>query len=281
MAKDITAKLKEIGFSEYEAKAYLTLLRQSPMSGYAIARDSGVPRSKVYEVLDNLVNRGDVLVSYGEPVQYTPKLPEELIESRRCKMQNQLDEAMDELEEFQSRETPTELIWDIRGREEIISRMIEVIGRCQNQILLQIWDEDFPDIRDALVKAIERGVTVTIVSYGKIDLPGASIYAHEPGGDKITSEYGGRWAITSIDGREIVAGIISMGNESRAAWSSHLGIVMPITEQIKHDLYIVEMLVKHRAILEADFGPALRDLRSKFGPPTSVYSPRQVENDIN
>ncbi len=65
-----------------------------------------------------------------------------------------------------------------------------------------------------------------------------------------------------------------MDKYSRAAWSSHLGITMPITEQIKHDLYLAVLLDKHRDILEGSFGPALRDLRKMFGPPPQTYRPK-------
>lgn len=42
---------------------------------------------------------------------------------------------------------------------------------------------------------------------------------------------------------------------------------MPIPEQIKHDIYIAVILGRHRDILEASFGPALRDLRKQLRPP--------------
>lgn len=273
MQEEVLKLLTNLGFTTYEAKTYVALLQQSPLTGYAVARVSGVPRSKIYEVLGKLVERGDVLVSYGEPVQYTPKPPEELIESRRHLIEQQLAAAEKGLEDFLGNKTPTDLIWDIRGRDEILSRLREVIGRAKNQILLQIWEEDAREIREALFLAAQQGVTITVVAYGHPDFPFARVYSHEPGSEEITHEYGGRWIVLSIDGREIVAGIISLEKESRAAWSSHAGIAMPITEQIKHDLYIAEMLQKHRDILEASFGPALRDLRKQFGPPTTVYRP--------
>ncbi len=273
MADDLSQLLANLGFSEYEAKTYLALLQQSPLTGYAVARVSGVPRSKIYEVLGNLVERGDVLVSHGEPVQYSPKPVRELIESRRLKADQQLTAAEKALEQFSFQKTSTELIWDIRGWDEILFRLREVIGRAERQILLQVWAEDAVHIRDALRQAAERGVEITVVAYGQPDLPFAEIYLHEPGAEEITAEYGGRWIILSIDGREIVTGIVSMGKQSRAAWSSHIGITMPITEQIKHDLYIAEMLNRHRDVLEASYGPALRDLRARFGPPTTAYRP--------
>jgi sugar-specific transcriptional regulator TrmB len=275
MREDLSKLLNHLGFTEYEAKAYLALLQQSPLTGYAIARVSGVPRSKIYEVLGSLVDRGDVLVSYGEPIQYAPRPPKELIETRRQTVEKQLAEAEKGLKEFTDQKTPTDLIWDIRGRAEIFYRVREVIGRAKGQLLAEIWEEDVVEIRDVLEAAAQRGVAISIVAYGHPDLPFARVYSHEPGAAEIAEEFGGRWVIVSIDGREIVAGIVSMGKDSRAAWSAHLGIAMPITEQIKHDIYIAILLNRHRDILEASFGPALRDLREQFGPPATVYRPEQ------
>ena len=139
-----------------------------------------------------------------------------------------------------------------------------MIGRAASQILLQIWEEDVPEIDHALELASQSGVIITIVAYCHPILPFARVYPHEPGEDEITPEYGGRWIVLSIDGQEIVTGIVSLGKESRAAWSSHLGIVMPITEQIKHVLYIAEMLNAHRQILVASFGSVLWNPCKKF-----------------
>ena len=64
--------------------------------------------------------------------------------------------------------------------------------------------------------------------------------------------------VLSADGGEVVTGSVYPEESSRAAWSSHPGMVVPITEQIKHDLYIAEMLAVHRAPLEESFGPSLQ-----------------------
>jgi HTH-type transcriptional regulator, sugar sensing transcriptional regulator len=160
------------------------------------------------------------------------------------------------------------------GREEIFGRALEVLGRARSLVLVQVWAKDAPMLRTGLEEASRRGVRVAVVAYGDPGMDFAKVYLHEPGPDEIEREYGGRWLILSVDGREIVAGIVSMGKESRAAWSSHPGIAMPITEQIKHDIYVAEMLERHREVLEASFGPSLRDLRARLGPPPSAYKER-------
>ncbi|QIN78567.1 TrmB family transcriptional regulator [Rubrobacter marinus] len=256
--------LGDLGFTPYESKVYLALLRESPLSGYGIARASGVPRSKVYEVLRGMVGRGEVLVSHGDPVRYAPLPARELILARRRKAEESLRVAEEGLERYAAETNPSELIWDITGRAEILARAREVIGRAEGSLLLQVWREDAPELRDDLAEAAGRGVEVTVVAYGEPDYPFARIYLHDLA-EEITKQFGGRWIILSADAREIVAGIVSLGGESRAAWSSHPGMVVPITEQIRHDLYIAEMLLSHRETLEASFGPSLVRLREKFG----------------
>ena len=58
---DLLADLTKIGFTEYEAKVYLALLREYPATGYQLSKESGVPRSMVYEALKRLHGRGAAL----------------------------------------------------------------------------------------------------------------------------------------------------------------------------------------------------------------------------
>lgn len=81
MKENILETLKNLNFTEYEAKAYLALLEESPLTGYAVAKNSGVPRSRIYEILDSLAMRGDILVSPGNTPQYTPVPARELIKT--------------------------------------------------------------------------------------------------------------------------------------------------------------------------------------------------------
>jgi sugar-specific transcriptional regulator TrmB len=50
-------ELKRFGLTHYESKCYLSLLGQSSLSAVEVARSAGVPRAKVYEILESLVNK--------------------------------------------------------------------------------------------------------------------------------------------------------------------------------------------------------------------------------
>lgn len=266
MENKVLDTLKNLNFTEYEAKAYLALLEESPLTGYAVAKRSGVPRSKIYEVLDSLALRGDILVSHSNTPQYVPLSAKELIKNRRVKAEQHFKLAEKSLEQFNHSARNRENIWNITGYNEIIEKVKECISSAERRILIEIWKEEYGILELELKKAAEKGVNVVIIAYGKIESDSATVYLHDLS-DEITDEYGGRWIVVSSDDSEVVAGIVSLDRDSRAAWTMHQGLVMPITEVMIHDLYIMEILEKHRELLEESFGKNLIDLRHKF----SIY----------
>ena len=73
MPNSAVAGLVAIGFSEYEAKAYVSLLQKSPVSGYELSKLSGVPRSMIYEVAGKLTARGAAMtLRAGGSTKYAP-----------------------------------------------------------------------------------------------------------------------------------------------------------------------------------------------------------------
>lgn len=263
MSFDMLAVLQDLNFTEYEAKVYLTLLREFPLTGYAVARNSGVPRSKVYEVLAGLVDRGDVLISHETPALYSPLPTEELLTRRRRKAEESFTTAEQALERYSNAGRNRDNIWNITGREAILGRVREVLRSAKSRIMAELWPEEVEVLSEDLRAAAKRGVTIIIVAYGKVECDFASVYPHDASHD-ITTEYGGRWVVVSVDDREVVAGTVSLGDDSRAAWTTHPGLAIPITEIIVHDLYIWEILDRHRDVVEASFGPNLIELRKRF-----------------
>lgn len=264
MSQELVRSLQALDLTEYEAKVYIALLGEQASSGYAVARMSGVPRSRVYEVLGNLVERGIVLTSNGDPVQYAALPPQELLARRRTEVDAALAIAEHGLEAAMIASTDRNLIWDLTGRDAILERVRDVVNRANDRVLMQLWAEDAPAVEPQLRAAAKRGVDVLIVAYDDPGFDFGRVYLHEPGAEEIGAEHGGRWIILSADAREIVAGIVSLGERSRAAWTSHPGLAMPITEEIKHDIYLAELLETHREALEAVFGPSLSALRKRF-----------------
>ena len=73
--EDLLAKLSKLGFTNYEARAYLGLLRNNPATGYEISHQADVPRSVIYSILRKLEAMGVVISIHEKPRRYIPLSP--------------------------------------------------------------------------------------------------------------------------------------------------------------------------------------------------------------
>ena len=87
---DLAPSLQELGLSNYEARAYLTLLSKGPLSASEIAYFANLPRTKVYSTLTKLSKKRLVLITQDKPRVCTAIRPdsafEELIMAEESKI---------------------------------------------------------------------------------------------------------------------------------------------------------------------------------------------------
>ncbi|RLG55980.1 MAG: TrmB family transcriptional regulator, partial [Candidatus Hydrothermarchaeota archaeon] len=70
MNTSIEEKLKLFGLNKYEALAYITIVKYAVSSAREISKFSGVPYSRIYDVLDSLEKKGWIFVESGKPLRY-------------------------------------------------------------------------------------------------------------------------------------------------------------------------------------------------------------------
>ena len=72
----VIEKLVSLGLTSYEAKAYLALIRRDSFTAAQVARQSGLPRQRIYDVLGGLVEKGLAVDAAGNVVKYAATPPE-------------------------------------------------------------------------------------------------------------------------------------------------------------------------------------------------------------
>ena len=80
MGESAVWMLKRLGLSEYEARVYLSLLKGHYMSASLLSMASGVPRTKIYDVLRSLRNKGWVRIYSGFPLLFKAIPPPEVFD---------------------------------------------------------------------------------------------------------------------------------------------------------------------------------------------------------
>ena len=78
--ESVAEKLHRVGLTEYEAKAYLALLNTHLSTATKASEKSGVPRTKIYQVLESLERKGWVRVYSGVPLLFKAVEPVRVFE---------------------------------------------------------------------------------------------------------------------------------------------------------------------------------------------------------
>ena len=66
----VVEKLQKVGLTEYEAKAYVGLLSDHLSTATNLSEKSGVPRTRIYSVLESLANKGWIRIYSGIPLLF-------------------------------------------------------------------------------------------------------------------------------------------------------------------------------------------------------------------
>ena len=241
MKSDPIDKLVKIGFSEYEAKSYLALLRESPVTGYQLSKTSGVPRSMIYEVLGKLTARGAAMtLRKGDSTQYAPVPAGEFLDQLLEEQEELIVSLKGDLAHLAS-VPDLEYVWNIEGHENILAKAEEMIDQAKNRIYLALLPVTFPELRPALVEAIGRGVRVAIYATAELDLPGGQVVVASTS-EKALSQAGELGLILVIDGEEVLIGEWLTATQARASWTSSPLLVFIAEHHLRTDLYLPQIL---------------------------------------
>jgi len=155
--------LKGIGLTMYEAEAYVTLTSLISSNATEISEKSGIPRSKIYDVLKSLVKKNFIEVEDGRPLTYNVKSPVEVLSREKERLDNEIDDTITRLtyiyENGMSQvQAP---IWRIYGVDKIISQELEIIKRARNTVNMRIGFL-FEGEGEQLIKAFKSRPKLTV-----------------------------------------------------------------------------------------------------------------------
>ncbi|HLC39395.1 MAG TPA: helix-turn-helix domain-containing protein [archaeon] len=250
---EIIETLREFGLSEYEAKTYSTLVFLGPSKAGEVSRESRVPQSKIYDILDMLTNRQLVEVLEGRPKEFKAVDPEvaleNLVRNEEKKVKVLRAKASDVKKVFKkvngnSSETTIEGIWTIKGRKytEFFDKVAEMVDRSEEYIYGITRDfSKNARMSQSLVGCLKRGVKVKVVSLVPINEEnywGAKWYQTH-GIQLKTFETKVHPRMVVVDGKELIMRLDHdpMKKENflfTAVWSAHSSLVKVIDTYMKN-----------------------------------------------
>lgn len=152
MLQTATECLVRIGLTQYEAKVYAALVGLGEGTVREIHETSGVPRPRVYDILEGLGNRGFVEANHGTPMCYRAVEPNMVMLKLREDFESSSKLALEGLDKLNidavRRVSP---VWYVKGDWSIRSRLDEMIARTNQELLIFV-------MRPALLRGLAPGI---------------------------------------------------------------------------------------------------------------------------
>ncbi len=178
---EVLKVLESLGLSKYQARALLALMKHGEAKASDLSDLSGVPRAKIYAVLDQLADMGYVDKIPGRPVRFKAKNPQEVVErvkyntlleySKRLEMLENMEREL--LESLMSVYTPSEVkskelmrVVSVGEPSEKETKLLYSESKREINVISKSF-EYYPKVRRELIDASKRGVEVKILLLGQ------------------------------------------------------------------------------------------------------------------
>jgi sugar-specific transcriptional regulator TrmB len=168
----IRGTLRDLGLGGPATEAFCALVRMPTATAGDLVRKTGIPDSKIYYALDELVERGLVEVQGGKPKTFRvvptrevearlARLAEAEFETRRAAA-TRVGSLLEPLRAAATTEA-TDIAYIVKGLPNILARAQALVGSARREIVVLASDEKFfRRIEEDLTKAIHRRVRVRL-----------------------------------------------------------------------------------------------------------------------
>lgn len=161
MLDDNLQLLQKLGFTAYEAKAWLALAPAGPLTGYEVAKRSGIPRANTYPVLKKLVEQGSVrCVDTPDGARYVATPATELLESMQ-REQRELFAAARAALPRRPAEAERSPVYALGTVAQVRAAVRTLVGGAHDTLLVAVQPLEAALLATDIREADERGVRIT------------------------------------------------------------------------------------------------------------------------
>ena len=166
---ELSELLKKLGFTSYEAKAYITLVLAGPLTATELASKSEIPQPRVYDVVQSLIEKGLILVSEGRPRKFQAIAPEVALTNyvnRRRRLEEETLRAI--LAQLSSASASLEEpgVWTSTGLSSAQNLIRESLNSARDELLFSGY---MSIVEDFFEKVSEKEISTCIVLYDAIE----------------------------------------------------------------------------------------------------------------
>ncbi len=235
-SEKVLDSLKDIGLNLYERKLFVALLARGTSTAGELAEISNVPRSRTYDVLETLANKGFLVMQNAKPMKYVAVEPKEALERAKIKMREDMEvitTKMDELKDSPIVEEmedlyhhgvklvePSEMTGSLRGKSSVKNHMGSMFKSAKSDVQIITTKEGLSDLLndhfEILMDASKNGVKIKVAA--PVDSEEAMKSLRQFAEVKKLSQQKGTLCI--VDGKQVLFGL----TDEKTHHTQHLAI---------------------------------------------------------
>jgi sugar-specific transcriptional regulator TrmB len=264
MDEDLVGRLIELGFSQYEAQAYLGLVGKEPMTGYALAKATGIPQPKVYETLRRLERKGVAVPLPGDPARFIALPPAQLLSQLEGDFRRRLSDAEVGLARATAAEGEAELtvmrvarVWSV-----IEKSAVDLLGEARRHVYVSVNLDDPARVIEAIEQLDSRGIPSEILHFGEapLNVSHGRLLRHETTDGIVYRHHQARHLAIVADGSKVLWSLAADGRAWESVSADDALLAAAIKGYIRHDIYVQQIARDFGDVLTERYGPGLEEL---------------------
>ncbi|MGH3200291.1 MAG: TrmB family transcriptional regulator [Streptosporangiaceae bacterium] len=267
-------RLIELGFSQYEAQAYVGLLGREPLTGYALANVTGIPQPKVYETLRRLTAKGVVAVMDSEPARFVAVPADRVLADLADSFSERLAGAEHELAGATQRPGVNgyRVLRSLPSWQAIQEHTVEVIDSSRRHVYVSVNCQDPAVIGAAIGRADVRGVVCDVLHFGEpiVAVRHGRTVGHDSTRGVVYRRHQARHVAVVAESADVVWAVAEDG----VSWQSLVGrdslLAALAKGYIRHDIYVQQIWNEFHDVLQERWGPGMQQLVGELSAPLAA-----------
>jgi HTH-type transcriptional regulator, sugar sensing transcriptional regulator len=239
--------LQKFGFSQYESQVFEVLSSsEEPMDATNIVKYSGVPKSKIYEVLTRMIEKGMVLDSVSEKKKLYTALPLSIVIE---KLTTEFQENVQQLKtNTTKRKFYDEHVWSLKVDSSIRAQTKQILQAAEKSIKVSAWQDDVRDYITILEAKEKQGIDVEVLVVGDMESSLTNVHTLIPAQEHHSLE---RFRLVVVDEEEVI--FAGLENQSwQAMKTKSRPFIKVFIEFFYHDVALAKINEKHSDLLMND-----------------------------
>ena len=225
----VIEKLVSFGLTRQEAMIYLELVKNRELTGYEVAKATGISRSNVYNALSGLTDKGAAYVMEGTATKYIAVPVMEFCDNAMRKLQS---DAQYLSQHMPKKQITTQGYISIQGFNHIMDKIFTMMESCEKRLYLAASCEFLEQLQPVLEETIRRGIKAVIITDSGYKIKNAVIY-------QTNMEKGQVRFIT--DSSFVLTGEVTGKNEDTCLYSGQENLVTVFKEALRDKITLIEL----------------------------------------